>query len=360
MPSSSEAFPTQPEVDRDRWGRPLVVPPGGGAPTAYTRCTTYVGCLDDTFGLSKWQQRMVGVGMAMRNDLVLAMSPLVHELSTTPSELVSSSTKTAADKIVEQAKDIAAAGAAATTGTALHALTERLDRGQPLGSIPPQAAADIEAYRIATEPLTALHIERFTVLDELKIGGTPDRIVELDDQHYIADLKTGSVKYAGLKIAMQLAVYAHSRFYDPKTKQRTDLPRVDQKRAIVIHAPAGTGTATLLWVDIEQGWEAVQIARQVRYWRTQSGRLLSPLGDVVQMLPLEDSAPASSLGEDGGAGAVQPLPQSELTQVRNAVASAASVEELGALWRAHRAVWDDDLTQLAAARKALLAGKLVK
>ena len=31
--------------------------------------------------------------------------------------------------------------------------------------------------------------------DDLKIGGTPDRIVEMDGEKYIADIKTGSIDF---------------------------------------------------------------------------------------------------------------------------------------------------------------------
>ena len=119
-----------------------------------------------------------------------------------------------------------------------------------------------------------LHVEQFTVLDELKIGGTPDRVVEYDGQRYIADVKTGSIEYGAGAIAMQLAVYAHSRLYNLRTGERTPLD-VHQDRAVVIHLPAGTGTCTLHWVDITAGWEAVQHATWVRAWRARRN-LIAP------------------------------------------------------------------------------------
>lgn len=339
-------FPTEPEIDRDRFGRPLVVPPGGGNPVPYTRCTTYVDCLDDKFKLQQWQQRMVALGLSQRNDLLLSMQSLAPSLLTPDA---GKDAKTRGDAICERALEAAAASAKATTGTALHTLTESIDRGVELGHVAPDTQRDLDAYRRATAELTAVHIERFCVHDELKIGGTPDRVVEFNGRRYIADLKTGSVDFAALKISMQLAVYAHSKLYDVRTHERSDLAGVDRQRAIVIHLPAGTGQARLLWVDIASGWDAVQVATQVRDWRRRRG-LLTVIDDTAQHEQQSSVQPPREVSERRDVA---------LSAVRNAVASAASVDELAALWRTHRHIWDDELTVLAAARKALLLGQAV-
>lgn len=346
------AFPIEPEIERDGWGRPLVIPLEGGKRIGYTRCTTYVGCLDDTFKLGQWQQRMVAAGLTTRDDLRLAMSSIVPDL------LVPEPTKTtkdAANDICDRAREAAAASAKATTGTALHKITERLDRGLTMGLIPPEYRADVDAYARATEPLTAVHIERFMVHDELKIGGTPDRIVELNGRHYIADLKTGSVDFAALKIAMQLSVYAHSRLYDVKSGKRSDI-KLDQQRAIVIHAPAGKGTCRLLWADIEAGWRAVDVATRVRAARAAGRRMLSPAElSVDQPLPLAESsvdtdshAPAPNAPDRG---------TERLAALRNEVAAAPTQKRLVELWQLNQELWSDELTQIAAVRKALLTEK---
>ena len=245
------------QVPRDRWQRPLVIPRDGGKPVAYTRCTTYVGCLEDTYNLARWQQRMVALGLASRPDLLLAVSAHRDD-------------KTQLNRICSDAQEAAAAHAAATTGTALHALTDRLDRGLPLGVIPEAYQADLAAYEKETAELAPVEIEAFTVLDTLQIGGTPDRVVEFRGSRYIADVKTGSIQYGIGKIAMQLAVYSRSSLYDPATAERTGLG-VDQNNAIVIHLPAGEGRCELHWVNIAAGWEAVQLATKVRTWRARSG-----------------------------------------------------------------------------------------
>lgn len=292
------------EVPRDRYGRPMIVPAGGGKPVAYTRCTTFVGCLEDTFNLSKWQQRMVATGLAQRPDLLLAVS--AH-----------SDNKSKLDQLCSEALEAAKGSAAATTGTALHRLSERLDRGEAV-DVPAAAKADLDAYQSATSRFTKQHIEVLTVHDGLKVAGTPDRVLEVDGIPVIADLKTGSIDFGMGKIAMQLALYSRSARYDLTTGTRNPL-EVDQDRALVIHLPAGEGECNLIWVDIQAGWEAVQLATQVRAWRARKD-LATPYASQDYLAAL--------------------------------ISIVGDVDSLTALWRDHQGTWQPHHTQLAAARKA--------
>ncbi len=313
----------EPTIERDRWGRPKVTPPGGGKPVAYTRCTTYVDALEDKFNLQKWQQRMVILGLVDRPDLLLSAAAHRDE-------------KAELNRIADSAIEAAKASAAATVGTAIHALCERLDAGQDIGQVPGEYQRDLDAYVRATAPLTVLHSEVFTVQDDLRIGGTPDRIVEFEGERYIADIKTGSIEFGVGKIAMQLAVYAHSRFYNPSTGERTPLPGVNGQRGIVIHLPAGTGTCELVWVDIAAGWEAVQLATQVREWRARKN-LTSPLATTPSTLQLV---------ADSGLVTDPIVAQLE---------AAATPDELVAIWAANENAWTDAHTAAATARKTQLA-----
>lgn len=246
-------------IPRDRWNRPLVTPVGGGKPQAYTRCTTYVDCLEDKYNLQKWQLRQCALGLADRPDLLLSVSAHRDD-------------KAALNQVCDKAMEAAGTSARSTTGTALHALCERVDRGQPLGVVPASARADVEAYQAATQFLQHVHIEQFTVHDDLKIGGTPDRVVNWDDILYIADIKTGTdIGWGALKIAMQLAVYAHSVPYIPPGVRKGYDGWIDKDRAIVIHLPAGEQRCELFFVDLIAGWEAVQVATQVRELRAHKG-----------------------------------------------------------------------------------------
>jgi hypothetical protein len=255
--TSSAAQWENAEIPRDRWGRPMIMPPKGTKRVAYRRATTFVGCLDDTNGLRKWMSRQVAFGMGQRKDLVLAAAAADPSDKKKIGEI--------ADKAAEHAKGVA--GDAAETGTALHSLTERIDRGLPLGVVPSEYQADIEAYRAATASIEYVGIETFRVHDDWKVAGTADRIGIINGRPTIMDIKTGSIDYPH-KMAMQLAMYARSVPYDIATDKRiTDAEPIDLNHGIIIHLPAGQGRCDLYEIDIAVGWGACLIARQVWDWR---------------------------------------------------------------------------------------------
>ena len=242
------------EIKRDRYGRPMVVPPAGGKPVPYTRATTVAGTLDDGVGLVAWKLRMAAQGLIKRPDLMLAATVAVND-------------KQELDRLIETAQDAAGSTHAATIGTALHALTEKYDRGEEFGYVPAMFAPDIEAYIKATREFKMEVIEQFCVLDSHQIAGTPDRIVTYRGKRYIFDLKTGSIDYPH-KMAIQLAIYSRAVPYNIATGERGSWGEVDTQRGIILHLPAGEGKADIQFVDIDKGWEGLELAMQVRAWRT--------------------------------------------------------------------------------------------
>lgn len=308
------------DLQRDRYGRPLVVPPGGGKPVAYTRCTSFVSVLEDTYNLSRWQQRQVAVGLAQRPDLVSLAGAKADDKGTL-------------NEVVDAAMEAAQSSRAANVGTTIHALTELVDAGADLASIPAEHRADLEAYARATEFLRHEHIEAFTVHDTLRIGGTPDRISTLPDgRRVIADVKTGSVEYGMGKIAQQLAVYAHSFLYDTATHDRTE-HHADTAVGIVIHLPAGSGTCELIEVDLAAGWQAVQLSAQVRAWRAR-----------------KDLARPFTIPEPPKPKVAEPAPDPILAMI----AACDDVEALNGVYALHLAEWTDRYTAAAAERKAAI------
>lgn len=251
-----------PTVNRDRWGRPLIAPPDGGKPVAYTRATTLSGTLDDRSALEKWMCRQTALGLADRTDLYVAVSAHRDD-------------KQHLNKIVQEAQDAAKSSAAATRGTAVHALTELVDRNQDIPSLPDDVAADLNAYRNTMAQLDVEAIELFLVCDELQAAGTADRIVRFQGQTYIADLKTGStLDYSWGAISQQLAIYAHGALYDPADGSRTPTG-VNQEWAIVAHLPAGQARCDLHWVRIDHGWVAAQLSARARAFRKHARKGLS-------------------------------------------------------------------------------------
>lgn len=325
------------ELPRDRWGRPLISPPEGGDPVAYQRVTTFVGALEDTYHLGQWQMRMVALGMAKRRDLQVAAASI-----TDPKDRFQ---KRTLNDLAKSALEAANGSAAATTGTALHSLTEMIDAGQKIDYVPEEFEADLQAYREVTDGLKFLDSEGFCVRDDLRVGGSYDRIVQAEDglvapdgtlvETAIWDLKTGGSTDGGLfgigKIAMQLGVYANSVNYDHTLGSRTPLPGDPSKKwGIVCHMPAGSGQAQLLWVDIASGWEiAFEVAPRVHAWRKRKD--LSQAFRAVTARPQADTLPAR-------------------------IAKAATLDALTEIYRDNQLIWTPGLTSLAAARKAELVG----
>ena len=269
----------RPEPKRDRWGRYVI------DGRSWQRVTTLAKVLDDTSSLADWKSRMTAVGLAKRPDLFAQ----VYTCSVDD--------RKALNDLCEQAKEAAGASIKANLGTAVHAMCEQVDLGLiGLDGVPEQWRADVAAYRATTEALRPWsHVEAILVNRMLDVAGTTDRMGAR-----VCDIKTGSLDYAAVAIAIQMAAYAYAdEVYDPAADTLTPMPAVDRKVGVVIHLPVGEGVCTLYEVDLLEGWRLAQLAVQVRDARA-SGRkrhallrpaktgpvhISEPLGQVVQGPP---------------------------------------------------------------------------
>jgi hypothetical protein len=289
---------------------------------------------------------MVARGLSLRPDLLLKVSSLGPQPPDDDPGV--KRWKDQMNDACEAATEAASASASATIGTALHALTERLDRGLDVGVVPDSYLPHLRAYEAATSAFTAVHIERFTVQDELTIGGTPDRVLAIDgyDKLVIGDIKTGTIEYGVGKMCMQLAVYAHSLLYNPDTGARAPLgPEIDLERGLIIALNAKTGACELVWIDIAAGWEAVRLAHDVRAWRARKN-LTQPYKAAQQnVLPINPTVAqenARDLTVEAAAALIVAIPRCN------------SEEELVQLWVAAGNAWTKQHTEMAAARRAQL------
>jgi hypothetical protein len=279
------------DIPRDRWKRPRIYKLSkAGTPTKtlepYTRASTLGGYLEDQSNLGVWKQQMVAFGMARRRALVLAAAAV--PTSDLPED------KAALRDIARQALDAAESSAKATIGTALHALSERVDRGLEIPDIGEDQRA-LDAYKAAMVSFTWHEIEMFVVCDEVRCAGTFDRLVSCQVEltapdgtvipvgsRMIMDLKTSSsADYFGIKFAVQLAVYAHGLPYGHKSGRGTwpdELaPRTDW--ALILHVPSGGAMAEWHWVDLTLGWELAKLARSVGDWRSRKD-IVTPAGPI--------------------------------------------------------------------------------
>lgn len=340
-------LPTKPKIARDQWDRPLIQTLDGQI-RGYTRSSTLGNILANEEGLTQWKLRMVAIGLASRPDLILAVNAHRDD-------------HRVVGEIVAQAMDAAEAGAAATTGTALHALCDQYDAGRT-PYVPEEYVPDIAAYQHITRKLDVVSSECFCVCDQLSVGGTPDRICRLRaplwapaglpgvepgtvlveaGELIVVDIKTGAkLKFGQIKFSVQFAVYSRSQLYDISagrtvTHKGKQIPvgdrrpfvageTVNQDWGLIVHLPAGTGAATLHPVKLRDGWEVAKLAVAAQ----EQGKRKDLIG------------PATVLMEDYAALAMQ----------------ASSVYELHELYVVALAdgAWNDDLrTVFTAARIAI-------
>jgi hypothetical protein len=114
------------------------------------------------------------------------------------------------------------------------------------------------------------------VLDEHKVAGTFDRLVEVPgfDLPLIADLKTGAdLVYGRHAIATQMAAYAHGDCVyaqgpdeDGSKDRRTPLPPINQDYGLIFWIASGSGNCELLLVDLNIGWEGFTQSMWLRGW----------------------------------------------------------------------------------------------
>jgi len=295
------------DARRDRWGRYLVLPPGGTKPIGYSRATTKAKILDDQGGLMPWAATATVVGALRRPGLQARWAALLAEH---PDPWYGSpESKAACKRLVEECKQAGGSTDRADLGTAIHAIIEGIGRGgTPL--LDDRMRADVDAYLdclnrygITVDPEM---IESIVVLDAYQVAGTADTlrttVPGLDD--VVGDLKTGaSLDYGAAGYAIQLAIYANAdnRYMqgaaaDGSEDRRLPMPNVSREHALLFHLPAGEARCTPIVINIDAGWDAFHRALEVEQWRKRKN-LLTPLGDLLgspSLVPIPPTAAASS------------------------------------------------------------------
>lgn len=309
-------------VRRDRWGRYKIPHPVTGREKSWTRATTFAKSISDTGALERWGARLAVKGLMSRPDL----QALVHSTSLDD--------KRELDKIVDQAKTEAGSKRAANLGTALHSMTETVDRGGSMDEVPEAWRHRVLAYQEAMsqygiETIDKL-IERVVILTKFEVAGKFDRIVRMPDGTlWIADLKTGeNLKWSWSEIAIQLALYSRGdALYDYVTRKFEPMPEVNQDKALVIHLPTSGTQCDLYEIDIKLGWQAAELAYRVRNWRKRDKELAKLIASA------DKSKPSINWAE----------------RIQNA----ETVEGLSAIWEEADALgqWTDLLTRLGLRRK---------
>lgn len=264
-------------------GRPYVIPPGmqPWQEKSYSRMTTFIKAVEDTFALNQWANRMTAVGLSMRDDLLALVA-------------ASRENDEALNRLVTDAQEHAGSRSAAQRGNALHALCRQHDAGRlDVDSIPTVLRPDVYAWHEATREFVWSWREHPVVVDSLECHGTPDGLAIIPPgivpgyatppgKLTVVDLKTGKrenvVKYGGPSHSMQLAGYAHGMVYhDPDVHEcrACGAPRgmrerveIDRETGVVIAMQAGTATVEFMTVDLTIGRAGLSLAKAVKEWRT--------------------------------------------------------------------------------------------
>ena len=279
---SVDAFLAAPTATRrDHWGRYLVVPPKGGKPTGFSRATTIAKILDSEAALMPWKATLSHVGALRRPGLMARWQQLIAEH---PDPWYSSDeSKKAAKALVEECALAGGSADRAEIGNLVHKLIEYRLKGQkPNFNVEPWMAADLAAFdeAMAAHGITfdMDYLEAMVVLDEYQVAGRADALCAHHPEHgnVVIDFKTGaSLTYAMPAISIQLAIYANAdNVYhqgadaDGSLDRREPMPDVRKDVALVVHLPAGEARCDLYLLDISKGYEAFDLAMQVRRWRS--------------------------------------------------------------------------------------------
>lgn len=333
-----------PGVPRDQYDQPIIVLPDGSDVRAYRRASKYGGIIEDEYGLAQWGKRSVLFGVSRAHHLYVAAQAV-------PAQTGRESVAKLQD-LADRALIIAGADAGAITGTALHKLSERRDRGEDLSHLDPFTMAALDAYAALLAPFEVLATELFVVCDELGSAGTLDRILRLrfpivwpDGEVWPAgkivteDTKTGKVssaKYWGPGYTCQQWVYLTGVPYAPGVTVLTDpgkrsvgnVARVlDQPGShgrlswpdvgvpaaptgmLILHVPAtDPGAARWERVDPEvahadalaaqQAWQRHRVSRGARFLALPASALTSPEGHTLAGTDDEIRADAEQLPYD--------------------------------------------------------------
>jgi hypothetical protein len=293
----------------------------------------------DRFYLERWKQGQVALGLAARDDLVVAVKTLGRPgrdgFTKTQKETLYGITKKASEAAVDMD--------GAELGNAVHRLTERLDRGEPIATviegIPPPWNMSLLAYEalIRLNSWQTIEIERTVDIDELDVRGSFDRIRLIpglaallgpgvcqyrcagvhaysdrspDELPVIDDVKTEEKPWKnGIHIAPQLAGYSRAKKMwlpdDGSGKPAyVSMPCVRQDVGVVTHVR--DGDAVPYFVNLHEGWEAVVAAAQQRDRLKRAKRDLgvvsswfAPLPAVKRPAPAELAVTASVIRQAG-------------------------------------------------------------
>lgn len=312
-------------------GRYALPDPVTGNPRTWTRATTMAGTISDLYSLNLWKIRMVIIGLCRAPELLDDLRDLdLYDPMTDKGQLDPKIHKDMLNAVGFRAQALAGAKVPANWGTELHWNIERLSRDEiTLDDVPDKYRDEVASWAAAMadndlSPVPDL-VERRVVVPTYGTAGTLDqavlnhrtrsirigkRVVRINaGDHLIGDVKTGrDLDYGWGEIAIQMSLYAHGAregkiaVWNPDTEdgegawewRKIGIPpkSIRDDVGVVMHMPIGSKTCTLHWIDLAEGWSAVQLCDQVRDWRKIKG-LNTPFS--IAEVPTEAPATAPTV-----------------------------------------------------------------
>lgn len=270
------------EIERDRYDRPLILPPGGKKKIPYTRVSTLSKTIADQGALIDWKGRMVAAGLSLSSDLWWESTEILGKYGPDPQFRDG---KSAWNDLAEKAGVLAGVGQWAEVGTEIHGQIEKcIRRGLRLGEGEWSDYVEV-FFHVVERRYEILDTEVFVVNDQLQAAGTLDLLLRnrVTKEVLVGDLKTGAHDHRyPIPVTTQVAVYADSVRYDPNTEQRSpiwaDSP-VNLELGVLVHLPAKKSPpeCKLYPLDLDLGNEMALSSVAVREFRKM--KPLTPFTD---------------------------------------------------------------------------------
>lgn len=275
--------------DRIANGRYQLSDPETGERASWQRASNFGYPLSDHFGLQRWRHREILKGLAARPDLVHLLQAMHATGEWDRGKL---------DEVLQTALEVAGATSEANEGTAIHDALRAADQGR---EYPDWAEPYVRSYRseLSRHGLSVVLRERLVLNRALGVAGRVDAIYRTADGRFVVgDVKTTThLDLQEHEIAVQVGAYAGAEWLegDDGALHRLDAWNFDRLEAVVVHVSREHATAAVYRLTLPLAQHGVNLAAQVRDWRTVRGLLLPyvrPAATVpVEVAPTLQSAP---------------------------------------------------------------------
>lgn len=317
-------------------GRYSLPHPVTGLPHSWMRTTNFISKIADKHAIDEWEKQTIVAGLALREDYYVEACGVVDFYPDTQD--LTKESKQALNEIIERAREAAGGNTGARLGTAVHNFTEQAKR-DGTHRAPKKWQGTVDTY---LKTLRDFHLtpcpellERKVVNLRYNLAGTfDDGLLTRDGKLVVGDTKTQKGIYSYCSPAMQLGVYVNAdAMWNAALGEYEEMPPFEKDLGILLWTPvrgAYQGSCEPHWVDIKQGYEAVELAHLVYEWQ-KKGKRKNAIGGLY----------------------IPPKSLSKTEEYARRLRDADSVDELSAVYieASSRALWSPELEQVGKLRQ---------